>query len=231
MSIKIHSQPDDISCGATCLHAIYQHYGINLDLNKLIKKIGNIKGGGTLAALLGINALKQGCKSTIYTWNFTVFDCSWKNLSTRDLQRKLSKHAKHTKNRKSLHTIEASLKFLKLGGEIKFELLDTDFLRSILTPAQPIITGLCSTYLYDCPRETFSNKGIAKYDDIKGELTGHFIIADNIDSKDRVSISDPFGANPLSKDNYYHVSAQKFINAINLAIISHDANMLLISPQ
>jgi len=70
-------QPDDITCGPACLHSVYEYYGDSISLQRVITEVKSLKGGGTLAVLLGNHALKCGYKATIYTYNLHVFDPTW----------------------------------------------------------------------------------------------------------------------------------------------------------
>ena len=80
IDIRIKSQPDDITCGPTCLHAVYRYYNYDISLPKLISEVRNLEDGGTLAVFLGIDALKRGFHTRIITYNLMVFDPSWKDL-------------------------------------------------------------------------------------------------------------------------------------------------------
>lgn len=48
-TLAIETQPDTTTCGPTCLHAVYRHFGDQI-------------------------ALARGYRATIHTWNLEVFD-------------------------------------------------------------------------------------------------------------------------------------------------------------
>ena len=47
--LQIEVQPDDMSCGPTCLHAVYRHYGDDVPLETLMSEVDYLPSGGTLA--------------------------------------------------------------------------------------------------------------------------------------------------------------------------------------
>src|SRR5215212_1522081 len=77
IGILMQTQPDDTSCGPTCLHAVYQYYGNDTDLDHLVKTIERSLSGGTLAPLLANHALSLGFDTIIYVNNLNVFDPTW----------------------------------------------------------------------------------------------------------------------------------------------------------
>lgn len=77
LDFDIQSQPDEVTCGPTCLHALYQYYGEDISLKQVIREVKQLKAGGTLAVMLGNHALQRGYKAYIYTYNLNVFDPSW----------------------------------------------------------------------------------------------------------------------------------------------------------
>lgn len=60
LNVTINAQPDGVSCGPTCLHAIYRYYANAISLDQTIADAPCLKTGGTLAVLLGCDALKRG---------------------------------------------------------------------------------------------------------------------------------------------------------------------------
>jgi hypothetical protein len=53
LGLEILRQPDNVTCGPTCLHAVYRYYGEDLSLNEVIRTTptlpGDPPGAGTLA--------------------------------------------------------------------------------------------------------------------------------------------------------------------------------------
>ena len=77
LGFDIQAQPDDVTCGPTCLHSLYQYYGDKIPLKDVIRDVKSLRTGGTLAVMLGNHALKRGYKAHIYTYNLNVFDPTW----------------------------------------------------------------------------------------------------------------------------------------------------------
>jgi hypothetical protein len=74
LEIEILPQPDDATCGPTCLHAVYRFFEDPIPLDRVIAEVEPLKAGGTLAVNLARHALGRGYAATIYTYNPRVFD-------------------------------------------------------------------------------------------------------------------------------------------------------------
>jgi len=220
-------QPDDTTCGPACLHSVYEYYGDSISLQQVITEVKSLRGGGTLAVLLGNHALKRGYRATIYTYNLHVFDPTWfaKGIN---LPEKLKAQAAVKKDEKLAFATQGYLDFLESGGKLLFEDLTIGLIRSYLKKSTPILTGLSSTYLYRSVRE-FPDTD--KDDDIAGIPTGHFVVLCGYDKEKReVLVADPYKMNPVSNDHYYMVSIARLLGAVLLGILTHDANLLIIEP-
>jgi hypothetical protein len=77
LQFEIDRQPDDVTCGATCLHAVYRYFGDTFALDDLMAEVPSLEHGGTLGVLLANHALAQGYRATIVTWNLQLFDPTW----------------------------------------------------------------------------------------------------------------------------------------------------------
>lgn len=227
--VEILPQPNDVTCGPTCLHAVYNYFGDTIDLSSVIKEVKQFKGGGTLAVMLGNHALKRGYKATIYTYNLHIFDLTWFKKGT-DLSAKLEEQTLYKNNKKIRQTTKAYQEFLHLGGKIHYEELSPSLIKKFLIKGLPILTGLSATYLYQNAREIPETN---QYHDTKGEPVGHFVIINAFDTQSRkVSIADPLNPNPISDTNqYYTVNLRRVINSILLGIVTYDANLLIIQKK
>ncbi|MCA4895416.1 MAG: C39 family peptidase [Cytophagales bacterium] len=229
LNFDIKAQPDDITCGPTCLHAIYQYYHDDIPLKDVVNEVKSLKTGGTLAVMLGNHALKRGYKAHIYTYNLNVFDPSWFSLSQNKMIDNLKKQMRYKfRSKKLLVASKAYIKFIESGGTIQQTELDHHLLKKYLKKSTPILTGLSATYLYGTQREIPATN---KYDSIKGEPVGHFVIINGYEeATNTIYLADPMNPNPL-QSQYYSVSFDRLINSIMLGIVTYDANLLVIEPK
>ena len=79
------AQPDDYTCGATCLHSIYRYYGDRIELDDVINDVEHLDEGGTLGVFLGAHALRRGYKVSLYSYNLQVFDPTWHSLTQEEI--------------------------------------------------------------------------------------------------------------------------------------------------
>src|SRR5690606_33790014 len=77
LKLEVLPQPNDTTCGPTCLHAVYRYFGEDIDLGHVIDEVPPLPGGGTLAVWLANHALQRGYDATIFTYNLQLFDPSW----------------------------------------------------------------------------------------------------------------------------------------------------------
>jgi hypothetical protein len=180
--------------------------------------------GGTLGVYLGISALKNGFRPTIYTYNLRIFDPTWRRLSTRQLVGKLRERRRFVRSRRLKKAIAAYVEYLGMGGRVRFSELDTSLLVALLRRGRPILTGLSATYLYGCPRERNE-----EYDDVRGEPAGHFVVVCGYyPGSDRFVVRDPSSNIPFSRNGKYTVEARRLLAAILLGDITYDANLLVL---
>src|SRR3954464_14184680 len=69
LPVRILPQPDETTCGPTCLHAIYNYWGDDESLGSIVARMWRMQAGGTFAVFLGCDALRKGYKARIYTYN------------------------------------------------------------------------------------------------------------------------------------------------------------------
>jgi len=224
LRLEVLPQPNNTTCGPTCLHAVYRFYGEDLDLNQVIDEVTPLESGGTLAVFLACHALERGYRATIYTYNLQLFDPSWFNGSATDVRVKLREQLDLKKGRRLATATRAYLRFFELGGRLRYEELNPALIRRHLKRGTPILTGLSATYLYGCPRELNN-----EYDDVNGDPAGHFVVLCGYDPETRlVRIGDPLHNNPRFRSQNYDVEIDRLINSILLGIVTYDANLLII---
>ncbi len=233
IELEINPQPDDETCGSTCLHAVYRHYGYDIEHTEVIKTVKRSLSGGTLAPYLGMHALERGFTASILINNMDIFDPSWFEHSEAavNLSAKLEEQLKYKSNEGIRQSSLAYQDFLHAGGIIKFKFLNVELLMEYFSYRLPIITGLSATYLYNTQREYYVD-GKSISDDVKGTPLGHFVIITGYDQVHRqIIVADPYQANKMSGNCYYRVSAHRLINAILMGMITYDANLLIIQPK
>jgi len=231
LDIPIEAQPNDETCGPTCLHAVYRYYGLDLPLDRVIAEVARLAEGGTLAVLLGTDALRRGFAATIFTYNLLVFDPTWFQDPAVDLREKLLRQREAKTDAKLRHATDAYLHFLELGGEIRYADLTASLLRRHLERGTPVLTGLSATYLYGSARERVEGERLL-YDDVRGHPQGHFVVLCGYEkASGRVGVADPFRPNPLGRGHIYDVEFPHLLNAILLGIVTYDANMLVVRSR
>ena len=229
LPISILPQPDNKTCGPTCLHAVYDYYGDQISLDEVINETRSLVDGGTLAVFLACHALRRGYKATIYTYNLQVFDPTWFLSPDIDIHERLIKQAEAKDDKKLRYATRGYLEFLSLGGKLKYTDLTTRLLRSLIRKGLPVLTGLSFTYLHRSMRE-YGPDSID--DDVRGNPGGHFVILSGYNRKDRtVMIKDPYDRNPLAGVSSYLVTIDRVICAILLGVLTYDANLLVIYPK
>lgn len=229
IKLDILHQPDETTCGPTCLHAVYHFYQDEMALDQLICEVHKFEEGGTLAVWLGCHALERGYDALLYTCNLQLFDPTWFLQENTNIAKKLEKQMRYKKDRKLKRASKAFMDFLQLGGQVRLEDLTRDLIRRYLSQGLPILTGLSSTFLYRCEREYGPDSIL---DDIKGEPQGHFVILCGYNKETKqILIADPWGKNPFSESFKYEVPIDRVICAILVGILTYDANFLIIRPK
>ena len=228
LPVEILAQPDEVSCGPTCLHSIYRYWGEQEELGDVIARTQRLEQGGTLAVFLACDALKKGYQATIYTYNLLVFDPTWFTRPQQDIAARLQAQLKEKPNLPLQAATTGYLEFLSLGGQLRVKDLSRYLIRGLLRRRLPILTGLSSTYLYRTAREFGPDD---TPDDIRGLPAGHFVVIAGYDRDHRTFlVADPYGTNPYSPKAYW-MNVDRVVAAILLGIVTHDANLLVIRPK
>jgi hypothetical protein len=229
LELDILRQPDNATCGPTCLHSVYRYYGDELPLETVIRETPQLEEGGTLAVLLGRHALGRGYQATIYTYNLRVFDPTWFLPGGPDLIERLTTQLELKSSPRLQMASRAYIEFLHEGGKIVMRDLTASLIRRYLNRDVPVLAGLSSTYLYGCSREINLT---CEPDDVGGYPAGHFVVLAGYDKKRRkVLVADPYLPNLAGLDHYYEVSLDRLVCAIMLGVLTYDANLLIIEPS
>jgi hypothetical protein len=226
LQLEVLPQPDDTTCGPTCLHAVYRYFGDNIELRRVIDEVPPLPGGGTLAVWLANHALDRNYDATIFTYNLQLFDPSWFEEPDTLAQQLRAQLAAKNDQKMALAT-EPYLQFLDKGGKVFLADKASSLIRRFLKKGIPILTGLSATYLYRCARELDDN-----YDATRGHPSGHFVVLSGYDRESRdVMVADPLHDNPFFGQQYYAVNVERLVAAILLGIVTYDANLLVLQPR
>lgn len=234
LHFEIQPQPNNTTCGPTCLHAVYRYLGAEIPLLQVIDETQSLQEGGTLAVMLGCHALRRGFDVSIDTFNLQVFDPTWFRpdgdmIDREQMIEKLEKRARLRERSKLKMACRAYVEFLKLGGNVRMEDLTSALLRRYLKQDIPLLTGLSATYLYRESREIGST---CADDDVAGEPSGHFVVLCGYDKEKRsVLVADPWHPNPISTDHTYVVDMERVICSVLLGILTYDANLMMIRKK
>jgi hypothetical protein len=232
LNFDIMRQPDNVTCGPTCLHAIYRYHDDPVSLPAVIAEIPQLPSGGTQAVHLACHALRRGYAATIYAYDLKIFDPTWAGMARAEIAGRLRCQLAYKKHLPEFEALTAAyLEFLELGGRLRFGVLTPALIRRYLKKSIPILTGLSATYLYNSAREYDDGKELT-CNDVRGESTGHFVVLAGYNKADRsVLIADPLLPNPLASGSYYPVNIYRLICAIILGVLTYDGNLLIISEK
>ena len=116
LPVQTLPQPDETTCGPTCLHAVYRYWGDQEPLDTIIARMYRLERGGTFAVFLGCDALRKGYRAAIYTCNVTVFDPTW-FVRGVDIAERLAKQRQVKFDERLQVATAGYLEFLQLGFE------------------------------------------------------------------------------------------------------------------
>lgn len=231
----MRAQPTETSCGPTCLHSVYTHFGDHIALNQVMAEIPELQqqGGGVLDVSLALHALRRGYTATLYTFNLTLFDPTWFPVTDPAALiahlRAQAKAKRDSAGWKFEVATDAYIDFLAAGGELRMTDLTADLIRGYLKRGQPLITGLSSTWLYRDMREVAATNAD---DAINGEPCGHFVVLCGYDAAKREAwLADPYEAQTLGEGLVYPVRMSRLVGAILLGMVTFDSNLLVIRPR
>lgn len=225
-------QPDDVTCGPTCLRKVYDFFGLTVGEDEVLGEIDRNEDGGTLAVFLGISGLRRGFAARIYSYDLRIFDPTWYGLPRDQLAEKIHARFPYLPDSKRLRAARAYLDFLEMGGELAFDELTPGLLKSIIDREHPVLAGLSATYLYHFARERQLDDDRMVEDDVAGEPTGHFVVICGYEHWGRhFSVRDPSHHVPVSPDGRQVVDGQRLINAILLGDVTYDAVLLELWPR
>ena len=227
LDVRRFVQPDDVTCGPTCLAQVYRYYGYDKPLREVIRETPRNPDGGTMAVFLGVSALRNGFAARIFSYNLSVFDPTWHRLTRPALIQRLEKRFASVKSPRLRLVVGAYIEFLELSGRVIFREFSKKWLVRTLDSGHPILCGLSATYLYHRKRE-YKNH----YDDVRGMPVGHFVvICGYYPRSDRFIVRDPSSHIPFSRSGRYTVDAERLLAAILLGDVTYDADLLVLARR
>jgi hypothetical protein len=232
LHFDIWPQPDNTTCGPTCLHAVYRYFDDPIALSQIIDEVPTLEGGGTLSVYLATHALRRGYRTTIIPYNLQLFDPTWADLPPAEIMVRLRRQRDVKQGLPGFECVtNAYLEYLEFGGCLRFAVLTANLIRTYLKRGIPILTGLSATYLYNTARE-YDVDGRVVYDDVRGASCGHFVVLAGYNRESRSAlVADPFLPNPLSDRQHYAVDIDRLVCAILLGILTYDGDLLIIQPK
>jgi hypothetical protein len=232
LAVQRFLQPDDATCGPTCLRKVYDFYGLPVRMEDITAALERNEDGGTLAVFLGIAAMERGLRARIYSYDLRIFDPTWFGAKAEVLAGKIAARVPYLRDQKRLRAAHAYIRFLRMGGTMEFEELTPRLFKEIIDRGHPILAGLSATYLYRYPRERWDPAvGGLVDDDVRGEPIGHFVVISGYDRWGRqLTVLDPSSHAPDAADGRIIVDATRVINAILLGDMTYDAVLLEVWP-
>jgi len=187
-------------CAQASVVQVLNYYGIKKTVADVKKEVPVYvsKKGLTLGSSIGHIAtylLRLGFKATMHIVDIEIFDRSWANFSKEKLikslrqRKKFIRHPKYDKDTINV-IVEGYIEFLKNGGNIKFPIIDKQYLLELLEKG-PVIAIVSSNFFYSMPKTRFdkSGKKIIK-DSIKGSSATHVVVISG-HKADKFKIVDP----------------------------------------
>jgi hypothetical protein len=232
LNVQRFPQPDDVTCGPTCLRKVYDFYGLRVDMDEIVSALERNEDGGTLAVFLGMAARRRGLHARIYSYDLQIFDPTWSVLAPRDLLERVRARDAYLIDEKRKRAAAAYVRFLEMNGELAFDELTPGLLKAIIDRGHPVLAGLSATYLYRFARERWDHASMRLVqDDVAGSPTGHFVVISGYDYWGRqLTILDPSEHVPGSDSGRVQVESTRLINAIMLGDATYDAVLLELWP-
>lgn len=233
-------QPDDTSCGPTCLAQVLRFFGDRRPPAELRRRLRRNPDGGTLAVHLGRLALELGHHARLHPLGVRVFDPTWWALDQATLRDRLARRAAGLADPEGRELAAAWLDYVDAGGHLAFHEPSPALLVRILDRGHPIICGLSATWLY---RESRTIPETNVEDDVLGWPQGHFVtVVGHTGGGKHFHIVDPSpdapvatGGAPTASSGQapgrYPLPADRLIHAILLGDITHDAVLLEVWPS
>lgn len=222
------------ACGPTVLHAVYKHHLKESPplLGDVCHVVPELATGGTLDALLGIDALRREFNAELYSWGNQVYGPTWfdqRGQPKTDFAERLRRRCEaQAKGSKAAQVHQAHREFVSAGGLVVQRQFSAPLLRELLCRG-PIIASVSGTHLNGDSREVASTPGQFETDDILGMPYGHFVLIHGLSSNGQwVHVLDPDHGRD-SRDRKLGLS--HFHSSLMLGVQTNDGSLLSIFPS
>lgn len=211
---NLQQKPSSKACGPVCLHNIYSHLNINIDLETILNDLKVDSKTTTHLPQLAKHINQKGVKTVLLSSCSFNIAPEWKNKSKKKIISNLKKWIKYNsvkkkpQQNKSIWIKDARflVDYLKEGGSIKILNLTTAVIDKYLNEGYIILSCLEESWLWG-KRKVREKQ---QYDSIKGGPRGHFVIIFDKTRKQYI-ISDPYPTLLKSKERIYKVSKERLL--------------------
>ncbi len=157
---------------------------------------------GTWSPYIGIYAMKLGYNVEIFTYDVSLFDPTWFNLSNKSLIKKLKIAIKKIKDKDKKFGVRGYIDFLREGGKLTFKIPTKKILIKFLKKKIPPMAFVNSTAYYKRKRKDFKAGKRSEF----GEVGGHCIVISGY-KNGKFIVTDP----NYFKGGIYEVPEDKLI--------------------
>lgn len=239
LAVPRYAQPDDVSCGPTCLAQVLAWYGELRSIEELGALIRRNPDGGTQAVHIGALALELGYNVRLYPFGVRVFDPTWWELEDEDLVERLTARADALERiaapRDEIAAVRAWRDLLQAGGRVAFHEPSPRLMARVLAKGRPLIVGLNATWLY---REIRHRPDDNVPDSLAGWPVGHFVVVCGYTGHGRhLHVRDPSEDAPEhlhpagAHRGSYPVPGDRLVHAVLLGDLTRDAVLLEVWPK
>ncbi len=214
---------------------ILAFYGIRKTIEEIKNEVPPLRSKdgeliGTLWAHIALYFLELGFNVTFHTTDVVIFDRRWKNLSNKELLKKLEQRQPHLTHgfygREILDAyFDGYTRFIKKGGIVQLPIVTSDYLYGLLKKG-PILASVDYQFLNDVSKWSYmaeTDRWVE--DDIKGIPLTHAIIISGY--RDGVyTIVDP----DFRYGGVRTIPADHLLGAFYLAQFSFDNMLITLSP-
>jgi hypothetical protein len=207
------------------LAQVYRFLGYERAVDEVISDTRRNADGGTLGVYLGISALRNGFRPTIYTYNLRIFDPTWRRLSPPEISGKLRERRRFVRSRRLKRAIAAYVEYLGMGCRVPVFRARCGFLVGLLQTGHPILTGFernVPLWVRSRTQRGVRRRFAASPRGISSSCAGYY------PRSDRFVVRDPSSNIPFSRNGKYTVEARRLIAAILLGDVTYDANLLVL---